>query len=198
MMTHRHTLNRRAFLRQAGAATLLANLLLYKPVVAKTLTETLAQPISAINPAFSTSQKKRLNAVHSHLFPADGDGPSAADINALGYLEFALTDPKNIADGDRDYIINGMAWLEKIAAEKGKTFTSLSTQQQHQVLEKLAESQRGDNWLSLLVYYILEALLLDPVYGGNTNAIGWAWLDHKAGFPRPTKDKNYRHYLQRA
>jgi len=39
--------------------------------------------------------------------------------------------------------------------------------------------------------YIFEALLVDPVYGGNPNGIGWKWLEHQPGLPRPTADKRY-------
>jgi gluconate 2-dehydrogenase gamma chain len=49
----------------------------------------------------------------------------------------------------------------------------------------------GRAWLSLLLYYIFEALLSDPVYGGNPGEIGWRWLEHQPGFPRPPADKIY-------
>jgi len=42
-----------------------------------------------------------------------------------------------------------------------------------------------------LLTYLLEALLADPVYAGNPNGIGWKWLQHQPGFPRPTKNKKY-------
>jgi gluconate 2-dehydrogenase gamma chain len=192
-MTFSHTVNRRVFLQQAGAASLLAGLMLYKPCIAK---EFANKHSDIVNTAFSVPEKAVLNAVQMQLFPADGDGPSAKNINALGYLELALMDAKNIADGDRTYIIEGLTRLEKSSIEIGnQNFIQLSIQQQHQVIETLSKSEKGDNWISLLVYYLLEALLLDPVYGGNTNAAGWAWLGHQAGFPRPSKTKNYRHYL---
>lgn len=188
-----HVVNRRVFLKQTGAAALLAGLILYKPCIAKTLVE--ADGVDGT--VFSTTQKSLLSAVQMHLFPADGDGPSAIDINALGYLEWALTDVKNIEDGDPAYIIKGIVWLEKLAIDTMKQgFMTLSTKQQHTVIESFSQSERGDNWLSLLVYYLLEALLLDPVYGGNTNMLGWKWIEHQAGFPRPSKTKNYHHYLR--
>lgn len=193
-MTYNHRVNRRVFLQRASSATLLAGLMLYKPCIAKPIAEKLISKTDSV--AFSVSQKAVLTAVQIQLFPKDGDGPSAIDINALGYLEWALTDPKNIADGDREYIVNGIVGLDKVAIESQKqNFITLSKQQQHKVIETLSESKKGDNWLSLLVYYLLEALLLDPVYGGNTNEVGWAWLGHQAGYPRPTKTKNYRYYL---
>ena len=47
------------------------------------------------------------------------------------------------------------------------------------------------NWLSLLLTYLLEALLADPVYGGNPGGIGWQWLAHQPGFPTPPADKTW-------
>ena len=41
------------------------------------------------------------------------------------------------------------------------------------------------------MYYLLEALLADPVYGGNTDEVGWKWLGYTAGFPRPPIGKRY-------
>ena len=40
--------------------------------------------------------------------------------------------------------------------------------------------------------YIFEALLSDPVYGGNPEGIGWRWLGHRPGFPRPNQRNRYR------
>ena len=50
---------------------------------------------------------------------------------------------------------------------------------------------RRSRWLSTLITYTLEALLSDPLYGGNTNGIGWKWLGHDPGNPRPSADKIY-------
>ena len=32
----------------------------------------------------------------------------------------------------------------------------------------------------------MEALLTDPAYGGNPDGIGWRWLGHTPGYPRPS------------
>ena len=37
----------------------------------------------------------------------------------------------------------------------------------------------------------VEALLADPVYGGNFDQTGWRWLSHQPGFPRPSADKTW-------
>ena len=59
------------------------------------------------------------------------------------------------------------------------------------MLRQIEQSNAGQNWLSLLLTYLLEALLADPVYGGNPDGIGWQWLEHQSGFPRPPADKTW-------
>lgn len=187
-------LSRRDFLRQSGMTALLTGLLVYKPVISKTLATDDDQQSETVD-RFTNHHRLVLESVQLQLFPADGDGPSAKDLNALAYLEWALTDPGNVEDGDRAFIIKGIRLLEALSREtNGKSFTRYSAEQQHKLMEKFAASEVGENWMSLLVYYLLESLLLDPVYGGNPDGIGWKWLEHQAGFPRPGSDQTYRHY----
>lgn len=190
-------LSRRTFLQQTGTAALLAGLGIYKPCIAKSIP--LSDKAESLSNTFSSNQKAILEATHHQLFPADGDGPSASDLNALAYLEWALTDPKNREDGDREFIIKGVILLEELSKKTYKqSFTKLATKKQHRLIQQLSESKKGDSWISLLVYYLLEALLLDPVYGGNTNEIGWKWLEYQPGFPRPTADHNYQHLIEKS
>ena len=37
----------------------------------------------------------------------------------------------------------------------------------------------------------LEALLTAPAYGGNTDGIGWRWLEYVPGFPLPGSGTRY-------
>jgi len=60
------------------------------------------------------------------------------------------------------------------------------------MLHQITKSKAGRRWVSKLLSYICEALLGDPVYGGNPDGIGWKWLNHHPGFPRPPKHKRYR------
>jgi len=185
--------SRRSFL--AAMLSLLTGLIAPKPCLSK-LDMQANDQVLLLADKFSEPQRAVLKAVQLQLFPADGDGPSAADINALAYLEWALTDPDNIEDGDKVFIIKGIGWLEALSQQThAKSFVKLSMPQQQKMMQTISKSKAGDNWMSLLIYYLLEALLLDSVYGGNPDGIGWQWLGHQPGFPRPTTTKNYRHYL---
>ncbi len=116
-------------------------------------------------------------------------------MNALAYLQWALTDPDNAADGDGEFVVKGIGWLDGLSQQtQGDQFIKLDSQQQDKILSQISQSSAGENWLSLLIYYLIEALTLDPIYGGNPEQIGWQWLKHQPGFPRPTEATTYRNF----
>ncbi|MGX5175145.1 gluconate 2-dehydrogenase subunit 3 family protein [Aliikangiella sp. IMCC44653] len=188
-------LNRRAFLRGGSAATLGAALLGCHDK-APTLDSTQSPVQTSNQPStFNSTQTQIITQVQQLLFPDDGNGPSAKDLNAMGYLEFAMSDTKNQDDGDPEFLKKGVGWLQDLAKQtQGEDFLKLTQPKQQALLEQIAQSSAGENWLSLLLYYINEALTLDPIYGGNPNQVGWHWLEHQAGFPRPEKGKTYRDF----
>jgi gluconate 2-dehydrogenase gamma chain len=130
-----------------------------------------------------------LTAVQEHLFPSEIEAPGAREIHALAYLQGVLGDPR----GDREeqrFILQGAAWLEDLSRQRQQAaFVELDPLRREQVLREVASTAKGENWISTLLLYLCEALLSDPVYGGNPDGIGWAWLAHQPGFPRPTPEK---------
>jgi len=132
-----------------------------------------------------------LAVVQEHLFPSETDSPGAKEINALEYLRNVTKD--HVIDSDeKEFILNGVKWLNDLALEKHEAgFTSLSQSQRMGMLHEITKSKAGRRWISKLLSYILEALLCDPVYGGNPDGIGWKWLEHHPGFPRPPVNKRY-------
>lgn len=138
-----------------------------------------------------------LAQVQEILFPPAKDTPGANDIGASIYLYRAIENPS--ADGeDKEFIFRGVGWLDGLTREHHKkTFVQLNKAEQQAIIEVIVKSQAGQNWVSLLLNYILEALLMDPVYGGNPEGIGWQWLAHQPGFPTPPPDKTWDKLLQR-
>ena len=194
-----HGLSRRAFLKRTTALSVLAGTGLIKPNLSYGQSfegadvEPLAQAFVPTKAPFTELQTKMIQQVQLHLFPDDGDGPSAKDLNAFAYLQWALTDPDNQDDGDREFIIKGTVWLDESANKHfQKPFLDMDESQQAKLLNRITGSQSGENWLSLLLYYLLESVTLDPLYGGNANRQGWQWLEYQAGFPRPTPATHYR------
>jgi len=132
-----------------------------------------------------------LAAVQNHLFPSEPSAPGAREINALAYLQGVLADPRGEREEQR-FILKGVDWLEDLSRRRHKSaFINLDPIRREQVLREVANTEKGENWLSTLLLYLCEALLIDPVYGGNPDGIGWAWLEHQPGFPRPTPEKRY-------
>lgn len=128
-----------------------------------------------------------LAAVQDHLFPSEPDAPGAREIRALTYLQGVVADPQGDRD-EQDFLLKGVDWLEDLARTRHKTsFESLDPLRREALLRVVAGSEKGEVWLSNLLYYICEALLADPIYGGNPDGIGWHWLRHTPGFPQPTK-----------
>ncbi len=154
-------------------------------------------PLAAVSdkPVSSGNPWPVIDAVQQHLFPAEANAPGAKQINALGYLQFVVTDA-TLDETDRQFIIRGAGWLQDISQQMlQRPFVALNAEQREQVLQKIAASEAGENWLSTLLLYIVEALLTDPVYGGNVDQLGWKWLQHTPGFPRPPADKTFPHLL---
>lgn len=190
-------IRRRAFLKTSVAVPLLAG---FDPGRADVATRGIQPALgsAAAGFVFDTAQREAIDQVQMLLFPADGDGPGARDINALTYLEWAMSDRDNIEDGDPEFIIRGIGWLQDFSKDAhGVSFVELDAPRQEQVLQRVAGSEVGENWLALLVYYLIEALLLDPVYGGNAQGVGWRWVEHQPGFPRPPEDRIYRCFQAR-
>ena len=144
------------------------------------------------DPAWQT-----LAAVQEVLFPAGEDIPGAGDIAATVYLHNAIDNPD--ADGeDKDFIFRGIGWLDGLTQEQHKkNFVQLSVAKQDEIIQLIVKSRAGRNWVSMLLTYTLEALLADPVYGGNKNEAGWKWLQHQPGYPSPAADKTWDQLLQR-
>ena len=180
-------LNRRAFLKTGLAGVLL-------PVL-PACSDNKETEKSTNQSIFTEYEKQIIETVQDHLLPEDGNGPNAKAINAFEYLVFAMTDKQNMEDGDPEFIKKGVGWLTDLSEQtKGEAFTKLSFEEREKLLQQISRSQAGENWLSLLMYYLTEALMTDPIYGGNPDQIGWQWLEHQSGFPRPEKGKTYRDF----
>jgi gluconate 2-dehydrogenase gamma chain len=136
-----------------------------------------------------------IDVVQQHLFPVEDNSPGAREINALTYLQFIVTDDTLDTDS-REFITQGAMWLEGMADQLyKKSFVELKSDSREKVLKRIASSKAGENWLSTLLLYITEALLSDPAYGGNPNQLGWKWLQHIPGYPRPPVDKTFPNLL---
>lgn len=185
-------LSRREFMTRMG---LLGSLALTYPNAALTqLRQSKAeQPLANWQ---NETDWQTLAQVQEILFPAGEDNPGANDIGATIYLHNAIENP-NADSEDKDFIFRGIGWLDGLTQERHKkTFLQLDAVMQEDIIEVIVKSRAGSNWVSTLLTYTLEALLMDPVYGGNKNGIGWQWLNHQPGYPAPPADRTWDKLLQ--
>lgn len=139
----------------------------------------------------NSTQKDILKEVQNILFPNEGNGPSAKDVNALNYLQWVISDSR-MDPSEVEYLLNGIKWIEETSNEiYSSSFLQLSKKEKENLIAKTSKESWGESWLSVVLTLIFEALLSDPQYGGNTNSIGWKWLHHNPGNPRPTEELLY-------
>jgi gluconate 2-dehydrogenase gamma chain len=142
--------------------------------------------------------KSANNAESTEAKSTDAKNISAQSINALAYLHQIMTVQPTEQD-EKDFILKGVGWLNSYAnSEKDKSFVELNLDDKERLLRGISKSRAGENWLNTLIGYIFQAMLAPPSYGGNTNGIGWQWLEHQAGFPLPEKGQRYFELPQRA
>ncbi len=140
---------------------------------------------------FSAKQKPVLIVIQDHLFPREEHAPGARDILAANYLESAINQP-GFDPEITDFIFSGLDQTIEYTEDKfDKSFIQLNATDREKVLLSIQEESWGSGWISLILSYIFEALLSDPIYGGNPNQIGWQWLEHTPGIPRPDERTRY-------
>lgn len=146
---------------------------------------------SAPTPWLDQAPWQTLRAVLAHLLPHSDDAPGADDIHAIVYLHDTLENPS--ADGAaKARIVEGAQRVEALAqTQHQQPFAALGEAQRETLLREFEGLRGGSAWLSSLLTFLLEALLADPVYGGNFDQTGWRWLSHQPGFPRPSADKTW-------
>lgn len=126
-----------------------------------------------------------ISLIQEHLLPSESSSPGAKEINAMRYFQSVLTDPRH-DPADNTFLLQGLNMIEAQAHKKWqRPFSKLDPQQRELDLRDYEKTHDGSSWLNMLLDYIMEALLTDPVYGGNPHTIGWTWLQHTPGFPRP-------------
>lgn len=113
--------------------------------------------------------------------------PSYEEANPLFYINTILVNSR-VDSQTKKFINDGAKWLNEEAVKKyKKIYTRLDFSAREALLKSVAKSGWGDRWLFMMLSFLLEAMLCDPIYGGNKNESGWAWLKHKSGEPRPKR-----------
>ncbi len=121
-----------------------------------------------------------LQSVQNHIFPKNGSFPSAEEFSSIRYLKIVSSHPSFDKD-DLRFIFDGVDEIVRVGWKN-----TLAKDEKEKIMMNFSKTTFGKNWISTVLNYTLEALLSDPLYGGNVAQKGWRSLDHKAGIPRPT------------
>jgi len=125
--------------------------------------------------------KETIELVQRDLFPKAQE----LGINTFVYMSIVLNHSR-ITDEDKEFIKNGVRWLNEEAVEKYNTiYTKLTASQRQEILKDISQVKWGDSWINEMLTYALEATFSDPVYGVSKNESGWKWLAFEGGYPRP-------------
>ncbi len=147
--------------------------------------------VKTVSSGLTRKQWKLVVTAQNHLFPTSNNAPGAKDVSAKAFLYAVLSDAKR-DNKERILIKNGAVILQRLCINHFEaTFDQISTEQKEVALRTFESMPDGTSWIMTILGYIFEALLTDPVYGGNPNSIGWKWLEHQPGFPRPGPNNRY-------
>ncbi|AXH16195.1 hypothetical protein CP985_00350 [Malaciobacter mytili LMG 24559] len=121
-----------------------------------------------------------IEEVFEVLFPKTNNMPSSKEFGALNYL-YQNSKEKSFDKSDLEYLLQGALDFNS----SFPLFLKASKKQKEEIIQEVSLNSYGESWLSLLIYYGIEAMLSDPIYGGNKNEIGYKALNFQAGNPKP-------------
>ena len=124
---------------------------------------------------------KVIQAVQETFFPKGLKAPSALEFGATNYL-LKVSTHSSFLKSDLKFLLYGADLLINMEND----FLTMNPKKRDEALRDFVNSSsKAEKWTSLLLFYTLEALLSDPIYGGNKNELGWKWVKHNTGEPRP-------------
>lgn len=148
------------------------------------------------NDLLTAQQATILKSVMDILFPDDGNGPSVDDLHSFEYVMWVLHD-SGASEKYRTLAVEGIDWAEeRIQQTQQRGYLDLNQAERERAVAYFNEDAYGQEWLNVIMSYILESVLLDPVYGGNPDGIGWKWLNHTPGYPQATEELRYENVLK--
>jgi len=128
-----------------------------------------------------TTPKETIKVLQVDLFPKLKE----LDIQTSSYISIILHHSR-VSDEDKAFIKNGVKWLNEEAVKMHKTtYVKLLATQREEVLRAIVKTEWGENFMYNISSYLFEAMLGDPIYGGNNKEAGWKWLHFNGGQPRP-------------
>jgi len=130
-----------------------------------------------------TTPQETLKVLQNDLFPKAKE----LGINTSSYLSIIFHHSR-ISQEDKRYLKNGVKWLNEEAVKLHQTtYVKLLASQRKEVLKSISKTKWGESYMADVMNYLFEAMLGDPIYGGNNKEAGWKWLEFEGGQPRPKR-----------
>ncbi len=163
--------SRRAFLAAAGAAGT-AWLLADPKLVHAALDH--ARATVALPPPYrfdllTAAQAADVEAICMRIFPSGADGPGAKEAGVVHFIDKAL---QTFAAPQKDFLLNGLADLNKKVAEKWPGTTSFSALKPEQQDEYLTSIEKTPLF-GQMRFATCVGMFASPTYGGNQDEAGW-------------------------
>lgn len=114
------------------------------------------------------------------LFPKTEKMPSSKEFDAIRYFK-EVTSHSSFDKDDKELLLQGALDFDGSFPE----FLSSHKSTQEEFVKRAMQSSYGYDWISKVIHYGLEAMLSDPIYGGNKDEISWKSLNHQTGRPQP-------------
>ena len=128
-----------------------------------------------------TTPKETMATLHKDLFPK----AKTLNIETIPYLNIVFHHSR-IDEDEKEFLKNGVKWLNEEALNMfDNSYVKLSSQKRQLVLQTIVKENWGENFMYKTMSYMFEAMLGDPIYGGNNQEAGWKWLNFEGGQPRP-------------
>lgn len=130
-----------------------------------------------------TTPMQTLSVMHHDLFPH----AQKLGIKTASYMHIVFNHSR-ISEDDKKFLKNGVKWLNEEAIQMyKKEYVKLLSSQREELLKHVTQTEWGDSFVYDVMNYMFEAMLGDPIYGGNNHEAGWKWLQFQGGEPRPKK-----------
>ncbi len=161
-MTTEFGFSRRELFKRAGVA---GAAIFAMPDLSRVLS--LRRELFAQTRTLTPPEKATLTAMCARIIPTDDNGPGAIEAHAPEYIDHALS---GALASSRQAYAEGFAALDVAAQQKFTApFVKLTPAQQDAILTDVQDTP----FFNLVRGHTLQGTFCDPIYGGNTNFVGW-------------------------
>jgi hypothetical protein len=147
--------------------------------------------------ALDETEWSTVRAACARLIPTDHD-PGADEANVVCFIDAQLSEPP--VSNFRQEFSSGLQQMNQLAGQLGGArFADLSPDKQDRVLRQMqrgghepagprtsrARRFNSGHFFIVLLTLTLEGFFCDPVYGGNTQRVGWKFIGQDPRPPHP-------------